>query len=55
MTLAAPPLLFQSYVGIDSQRAHSLATGIEASPDARRLGLTVWLDKWARPFSPPTS
>ena len=53
MTLAAPPLLFLSHAGIDSDRALSLATAIEASPDARRLGLTVWLDK--RNLLPGTS
>jgi hypothetical protein len=45
MTTASPPLLFLSHTGIDSERALALATAIEASPDARRLGLKVWIDK----------
>ena len=53
MTAALPPMLFLSHAGVDSDRALSLATAIEASPDAVRLGLKVWIDK--RDLRPGTS
>lgn len=43
-------LLFLSHAGADTDRAIRLAAAIEASPDAQKHGLKVWLDK--RPDGP---
>src|SRR4051794_30092436 len=39
------PLLFLSHAGVDSARALALADAIEASPEAQKAGLKVWLDQ----------
>src|SRR5690242_15566809 len=44
------PLLFLSHAGADSARALALADAIEASPEAQKAGLQVWLDR--RPQGP---
>lgn len=41
----ASPCLFLSHAGTDSAAAIALAKRIEASPEAQRHGLTVWVDK----------
>src|SRR5262245_16531516 len=43
-------LLFLSHAGADAERALRLAAAIEASPDAQKHGLKVWVDK--RPDGP---
>src|SRR3954451_4783681 len=39
------PLLFLSHAGADSARALALADAIEASPEAQKAELKVWLDQ----------
>src|SRR3954464_15077569 len=39
------PLLFLSHAGADSARALELADNIEATPEAQKAGLKVWLDQ----------
>ena len=39
------PLLFLSHSGADTEAALALAVRIEDSPEARKLGLKVWVDK----------
>jgi TIR domain len=51
---AARPCLFLSHAGTDSAAAVSLAERIEQSTEARRHGLTVWVDKRPSGLKPGT-
>src|SRR5262249_4727555 len=42
---AMQPVLFLSHSGIDTEAARKLKQRLEAAPDARARGLTVWVDK----------
>ena len=50
----AGPCLFLSHAGIDGAAAVALAERIEQSPEARRHGLTVWVDRRASGLQPGT-
>lgn len=51
---AARPCLFLSHAGIDSAAAVALAERIEQTPEARRHGLTVWVDQRPSGLQPGT-